>query len=275
MADSLADFIGQVISQKNKFLGFVALLVVVLGLAVLVVYLVPKILHLNATQLTISSKGGEIELKASGPEQDQYYLVVCPQASWQPTHIYLKKGTKVNIVADGRVNVDFHGLFDQIENRIRFEARAEALHPGLKTDSSHTPEEYFSKTEWQQLSPRHYWSDPRGDFDITPTSYLGRQKYKIAPNLAYGALIGTIMSRADVDSSGQPPNEVKDMFFVGRRWPDSNKEEMISGTGWLWLAINDVVEPQDAFPLATKDVVPNLFLLDNLGFYRVVVSVAH
>jgi hypothetical protein len=275
MADSLADFVGQVISQKSKFFGFVALLLVVLGLAILVVYLVPKILHLNATQLTISSKGSEIELKASGPEQDQYYLVVCPQTSWQSTHIYLKKGAKVNIVADGRVNVDFHGLFEQIEKRIKFETKADASHPGLKTDSNHTPEEYFSQTEWQQLKPRHYWSDPQGDFVVTPTSYLGRQKYKIAPNLSYGALIGTIMSREDVDSSGQPPSDVKDIFFVGRRWPDPGKEESIRSTGWLWLAINDVVEPQEAFPLAKNVRVPEVFVLDNLGFYRVVVSVAH
>ena len=273
MADTVADVLKLVISDKKRFFSFIFLLLTVLGIVLLAAWLVPKILHLNATKLTLSSKGSEIELKASGSDQDQYYLVVSPQASWQPTHIYVKKGDKMTIVADGRANIDFHGIYNVIESRIVLEKKVEAAHPGLSKDVNHTPEEYFTETDWQQLAPRHYWSDPEGDFVIGPTSFVGRQRFKLAPTLSYGALLGTILTREDVDSNGEPPNEKKDVFLVGRKWP--TKDETAPVTGWLWLAINDVVEPQDAFPKAKQIRVPDLFLLDNLGFYRVVVSLPH
>jgi len=273
MADSIADVLKLIISETKRFLAFIFLLVVILGLTLTAAWLVPRILHLRPTSLTLSSKGSEIELKSSGSDQDQYYLVVSPQASWQPTHIYVQQGSKMTIAADGRVNVDFHGIYNEVETRIVLENKVAAAHPGLRDDVNHTPEEFFTEEEWQRLAPRHYWSDPEGDFVVTPESFVGRQRFKLAPNLSYGALLGTIMTREEVDSNGEPPSGQKDVFLVGRRWP--RKDETVPATGWLWLAINDVVEPQDAFPKAKGVRVPDLFLLDNLGFYRVVVTLPH
>lgn len=272
---SVAELVEVIISQPARFLAFCGLVTLLMGLSLLIVWLVPIILHVSTSKLTISSKGSEIELKSSAADQDQYYLVVSPQASWQPTHIYVKRGSKLEIVADGRVNIDLHGLSDQIEKRIALEKNIESKHPGLRTDKTHTPEEYFSQQEWATLAPRHYWSGPDGDFVVTPTSFAGRQRYKIAPDLAYGALLGTIMTREDYDSSGQPPNEHGDVLLIGHRWPDPKKEDTVPATGWLWLAINDVVEPESAFPDAKGIRLSDLFLLDNLGSYRVVVTVLH
>src|SRR5215469_7612895 len=150
---SIADLIDSIISDRRKFGAFGMLSVCFVALLLLVVWLVPKLLHVSTSKLTISSKGSEIELKSSTPEQDQYYLIVSPQTGWQPTHIYVNKGTKLEIIADGRVNVDFHGLHEQIERRIGLEENIEKSHPGTKQDANHVPEEYFSEKDWQSLAP--------------------------------------------------------------------------------------------------------------------------
>src|ERR1700733_13013149 len=121
MADSIGDVLKRVISDGKRFFSFVFLLVTVLGLALLAAWLVPKILHLNTTSLTLSSQGSSIELKSSGSDQDHYYLVVSPQTSWQPTHIYVKKGNRMTIAADGRVNIDFHGIYNVVKPAIGLE----------------------------------------------------------------------------------------------------------------------------------------------------------
>lgn len=275
MDKSIADLIEVIISDGKKFAAFFGLLACCLGFGLLAVWLVPRLLHVTTSKVTISSKGSEIELKSSTQEQDQFYLIVSPQMGWQPGHIYLKKGTKVDIVADGRVNTDFHGIFDQVEKRIALERDMVKAHPGLLQDSNHVPEEYFSEEQWQSLAPRHYWSGPQGDFVIAPTSFKGRQKYKIAPDLSYGALLGTIMDREDLDSNGQPPNDARNPFLIGTRWPDPTNEEGAPATGWLWFAVNEVVEPQSLYPKAKGMSVPDMFTLDNLGFYRVVVTIPH
>jgi hypothetical protein len=272
---SMADLLEAIISDWKKFCAFMALISLCLSLIVTVVWLVPPLLHVTPSKITISSKGSEIELKASSQDQDQFYLIVSPQTSWQPTHIYVKKGSKLSIVADGRVNVDLYGLVDYVQKRIDLETQIKTQHSGLREDTNHVPEQYFTEKQWHDLESRHYWSGPMGDAVIAPTSYAGRQKYKIAPELSYGALIGTIMTREDLDSDGQPPNEDHDVFLVGNRWPDPNNEQGATATGWLWLAINDVVEPQLAYPNAKKIRVPELFTLDNLGFYRAVVTIPH
>jgi hypothetical protein len=275
VAKSISDLVEDIISQWTKFFAFIGLAASVVGLILLLVWIVPKLLHLTASQLTISSKGSEIQLKSSGANQDEYYLVVNPQTSWQPTHVFLNKGAKVNIVADGRVNVDFYGLWQQITKRISKESDMEKLHPGLRENPDHTPEEYFSDKDWQELIPRHYWSGPEGDNVFAPTSFKGRQKYKIARDMSYGALIGTILKHEDVDSDGEPPRENYSIFKVGAKWPDPNKDEGAPATGWLWLAVNDVVEPESAFPNAKGVRLSDVFLLDNLGMYRVVITIPH
>jgi len=273
MADTIGDVLKLVLSDRKTFFSFVFLLVTLLGLVLLAAWLVPGILHLSATSMTLSSKGSSVELKSSASDQDNYYFVVNPQSSWQPTHIYIKKGAKMTIAADGRVNVDFRSISDLVQARYDLENKIAETHPGLSKDMNHTPEEFFSEEDWQRLAPRHYWCDPEGDFVVGPTSFVGRKRFKLAPDLSYGALLGTILSREDVDSNGEPPREKKDVFLVGRRWPKN--DETAPATGYLWLAINDVVEPQDEFPKAKGVRVSDLFLLDNLGFYRVVVNLPH
>ena len=275
MNKTIADLVELIISDWKNFLAFTGLVASLVGLALLIVWLVPRLLHVKTSELTISAKGSQIEFRSSTPDQDQYYLVISPQASWQPTHIYVKKGSKIGIIADGRVNIDSHGLNVVIENRIYLEKKIQASHPSLKQDPNHTPEEYFSQKDWQTLVPRHYWSGPEGDNVIADSSFTGRQKYKIAPDLPFGALIGTIMARDDVDSNGQAPPVEGDIFLVGRQWPRPTKEEFAPATGFVWFAINNVVEPEVALPNAKGLRLPDVFLLDNLGFYRAVVTVSH
>lgn len=276
MNKSIADLIELIISDWKKFLAFTGLISALVGLALLIVWLVPVLLHVKTSALTLSPKGSEIEFKSSTADMDQYYLVISPQTSWQPTHIYVKRGSKIGIIADGRVNIDSFGLNTVIQSRIGLEKEMQDSHKGLSQDPKHTPEEYFSEKDWQKLVPRHYWNDPEGDSVIADSSFAGRQKYKIAPGLPFGALLGTIMARDDVDSNGQPPPVEKgDIFLVGRRWPRRTKEEFAPATGFLWFAINNVVEPQEAFPNAKGLRLSDVFLLDNLGFYRAVVTVSH
>lgn len=275
-AKSVADLVDIIIAEPKKFISFMGLLASIVGLIILAAWAIPKLLHLRASEVTFSSKGTEIELKSSGSDRDEYYLVVSPQASWQPTPVYVTKGSKIKIAANGRVNIDLHGLWNEVEVRDGLEERMKSRHPGLMQDAQHTPEEYFSESDWQKLAPRHYWSGPDGDGVIADTSFKGRERYKIAPGMGFGTLVGTIMSRDDVDSDGYPPPvATEDVFLIGSKWPDAKNSEGAPATGWLWLAINDVVEPQSAFPNAQSIRVPDVFLLDNLGFYRVVVTIPH
>jgi hypothetical protein len=272
---TVADLLDLILTDPKKFVAFVGLVGMLLGVGLVIVWLVPKLLKVKASEMTIAGKGSQIVFKATTATQDQYYLVVSPQASWQPTHIYVKQGAAMTILADGRVNVDSNGLSDEVKRRINLEGEAINAHPGLRQDTNHTPEEYYSEQDWQSLVPPHYWSDPEGDNSIADNSFAGRKKYKIAPDLPFGALIGTIMARDDVDSTGQAPPVEGSIFLIGRRWPRGTKEDTAPASGYLWLAINDVVEPTSLFPKAKGIRLHDVFLLDNLGFYRAVVALSH
>lgn len=287
MDKSIADLIELIISDWKRFASFCLLVGVLAGLSLTMIWLVPQILHLTASKLIYSRKEGarieftslknnRIELKSSTKDSDQYYLVVSPQTTWQPTHVHVKKGDKLTILADGRVNIDFHGLFDQTDKRNKLEKEQVRRHPNLRKDPNHTPEQYYSPKEWKTLVLSHYWTGPDGQ-GPSDTAFVGRMKYKIAPDLGFGTLIGAIVS-CDVGKNGQPPIEQHDVFRVGSQWPDPNTDDLAPAAGCLWLTINDVVLPESAVPNA-RGVdglsIPDLFFLDNLGFYRVVVTVPH
>ena len=271
MPDPEPSMIGEIIGSWPNFGRFVLLCLLLAAIGLGTLWGVRYFLHLNTSKVTISTKESGIELMSSGSDKDEYYLVINPQAGWQPTGVCVEEKSKLSAIAQGRVNIDFYGVGDQIQQRIKLEKKMQASHPRLDNDAGHTPEEYFSEKDWDRLKPRHYWSDPGGDEVVTPTSFLGRQKYKLKPTLNYGALIGTFQRQGSNDAEYQPQIKPDDIFLVGREW----HEESAPITGCLWLAVNDVVEPQDAFPKAKGVRVHDLFLQDNLGFYRVVITVPH
>ena len=270
MAESIAGLMSEIVGNWVSLLRTLLLLVAIPVIAIVTFLAVRHYLHLDASKLTISTKESGIELMSSVPDKDVYYLVISPQTGWQPTGVCVEEKSKLSVVAQGRVNIDFYGVGDQIQQRIKLEQKMIKSHRNLANDAGHTPEEYFSEKDWQTLKPRHYWSDPGGDAVVTPTSFLGRQKYKLQPKLNYGALIGTYLRQGSNDPDFEPQVKPEDVFLVGRGWQEENAPK-----GCLWLAVNDVVEPQDAFPNAKGVRVHDLFLQDNLGFYRVVITVPH
>jgi len=243
------------------FLLFVCACGVIIGAGVVALaYVMPKVLGLRAVAMKLESQGGGILLQSTVGNKDVYQLVVNPQEGWQPTHISVKKGQIVEFVAQGRINIDLSGVMNAASLRQSFEA----AHPDLKsTGASTTPEQGYSPEQWSKLRLLHPWVGPNGN-SVPDTAFPARTAYKVMPKENFGALVGALLDRETaerirVQSCGPLPTpQFQCAFLVG----DKHRMD-VDGTGYLWLNINDVVDPHD----------PDLFYEDNLGFFQVLVTV--
>lgn len=120
---------------------------------------------------------------------------------WIDTGIPIEKGKKFTITASGRICLAFHHM-----------------RQGSYTD----------------VPPPHPWVDPEGLREGTtfPARTLRqeeaeRNKYKVAPDLSYGRLIGVV--------SDEVPNRSAETLNIGKK---NNFES--SRSGRLWLTVNDI-----------------------------------
>ena len=231
------------------------------GALVALVFVMPKVLGIHPVAMRLGSEGGGILLQSSVGNKDVYQVVVNPQEGWQSTHIPVKKGQVVEFVAQGRINIDFAGVMNAIGLRQRFEL----MHPQLKNKgATTTPEQVYTSEERNQLRLPNPWVGPNGSNDIEDTDFPGRTQFKVMPKENFGALVGAVSERETAERltvpscDPRPAPQLQCAFLVG------NKHRMdIDGTGYLWLNINDVVDPRD----------PDLFYQDNLGFFQVLITI--
>ncbi|HEY6349129.1 MAG TPA: hypothetical protein VI636_06940 [Candidatus Angelobacter sp.] len=243
------------------FLLFVGACGIVIGAGIVALaYVMPRVLGLHPVAMRLESQEGGILLESTVGNKNVYQLVVNPQEGWQPTHISVKKGQIVEFVAQGRINIDLRGVVDATAFRQKFEE----AHPELNNkDAATTPEQAYTPEQWNKLHLLHPWVGPNGN-NVQDSAFPARTQYKIMPNENFGALVGALLDRETaehikVQNCGPPPAlQFQCAFLIG------DKHEMdVDGTGYLWLNINDVVDPHD----------PDLFYEDNLGFFQVLVTV--
>lgn len=261
---SFADVLHTLLHSPQKlvlFLLFVGACAVIIGAGLIAVaYVMPKVLGLHPVAMKLESQEGGILLQSSVGNKDVYHVVVNPQEGWQPTHISVKKGQVVEFVAQGRINIDLSGVMNAAALRQSFEG----AHPELKSkDAATTPEQGYTPEQWNRLRLLHPWVGPNGD-KVPDTAFPARTEYKVMPKENFGALVGTLLDRETADrirvpSCGPAPAPRSQCaFLIG----DKHRMD-IDETGYLWLNINDVVDPHD----------PDLFYEDNLGFFQVLVTV--
>src|SRR5579864_656759 len=261
---SFADVLHILLHSPQKlllFLLFAGACGVIIGAGlVALAYAMPKVLGLRPVAMKLESQEGGILLESTVGNKDVYHIVVNPQEGWQPTHISVKKGQIVDFVAQGRINIDLRGVVDATALRQKFED----AHPELKNkDATTTPEQAYTPEQWSQLHLLHPWVGPNGG-NVQDSAFPSRTQYKIMPKENFGALVGALLDRETaerirVQSCGPPPApQFQCAFLVG----DKHRMD-VDGTGYLWLNINDVVDPHD----------PDLFYEDNLGFFQVLVTV--
>jgi hypothetical protein len=262
---SFPDVLHVLLDSPRRFLFFLMFLCacagIIGGALVSLLYIVPKVLDVHPVAMKLGSEGGGILLESNVGNKDVYHIVVNPQEGWQPTHIPLKKGQVVEFVAQGRVNIDLAGVVDSNELRQKFEN----THPELRNKgATTTPEQAYTQEQRNKLGLRNPWAGPNGSNNVVDANFPGRTQYKIMPKENFGALIGTVFERETaerlkVPSCDPPPApQFRCAFLVG------DKRRMdVDGTGYLWLNINDVVDPE----------APDLFYQDNIGFFQVLITV--
>ena len=261
---SFADIIHVVIHSPRRLLVFLLFLMacggIIAGALVGLAFVMPKVLGLRPVAMKLESQEGGILLESTVGNKNVYQVVVNPQQGWQPTHISITKGQVVEFVAQGRINIDLSGIVNGVALRRSFED----THPELKgKDGKATPEQSYTPEQWNKLRLLHPWVGPNGN-NVEDTSFAARTQYKVMPKENFGALVGAVLEnetaeRVKLQPCGSPPAlQFQCAFLIGE------KHRMdVDSTGYLWLNINDVVDPHD----------PDLFYQDNLGFFQVLVTI--
>lgn len=245
------------------FLVFVCACAGILGGALVsLLYIMPKVLGVRPVAMKLSSEGGGILLESEVGNKNVYHVVVNPQEGWQPTHIAVKKGQVVEFVAQGRINIDLGGVMNSVELR----QQLETTHPELRNKgATTTPEQAYTPEQRNKLVQlRNPWVGPNGSNNVEDANFPGRTQYKVMPKENFGALVGTVFERETVERLKVPSCEPRPSLQFECAFLIGDKHRMdIDGTGYLWLNVNDVVDPHD----------PDLFYQDNTGFFQVLITV--
>jgi len=243
------DVLDGILTTTRRYFAFVFLIIIVMGSIAGLGWVLTRILHLNTAQVKFSSEGNQILLQTTSGNTTQYQFVVNPQQCWQPTHIRVEKDQMITFLADGSVNIDLAGLVDKVHTRQKLEKPYEKL----KTNTSDTPEAHYGEKQWKQLELSRPWAGPEGGSNLS--TYQGRDALRVFPGANYGALVGAILD----EDAERPSYLIKPpaAFVIGR-----SLHRSAAKSGYIWLAVNDVVDLTH----------PELFLEDNVGYSRVVVT---
>jgi hypothetical protein len=204
---------------------------------------------IGGAEVRVSSDGPQVFFEtASGVKT--YNVVVHPQG-WQKTMIQLRKNDQVEVHAEGSVNMDLYGLIDAVEKKHALEAKsAQQYH--IASSSSDVPENHYTDQEWDQIRLVRPWMGPQGMAGFTP-SFAGRRTLTLLMDAPHGILVGAIRTG---NSESEPAR--KDAFAIG-----AHAHFTAQNDGELWLTVNDI----------TNEKYPQMFYLDNIGFYSALVTV--
>ncbi|HKD13928.1 MAG TPA: hypothetical protein VKE71_05210 [Candidatus Angelobacter sp.] len=255
----MSEVLALILGGWSKFFKFLLLLaltfVILLAFAGGVLRLLPH----QTSELKIGS--GDLSasiLFAQPTEAGQEYLVMVAPQGWEETGIAVREGDAVSFEAGGRVNVDLEGLNLSLQARHNAEERVKAAEMKAgrweKEKNDFVLEQHFTPQEVQSSIPHWRWNGPDGLRNSDRYANPARKKRAIIPQRDYGALVAAIRE------TGVTPSR-DDAFFVGK-----SNTIRAQRTGKLYFAVNDVLND-------TNKDFPDMFLVDNIGFFYVRVTV--
>lgn len=243
-------------------------------------------LGLRPTELSMSASGMSVKLERRLANGVEYFVAVSPQVGWQDTDIEIKTTDDVEFWASGHVNLSIFRVNESVQLRRQVEGainclrapngprpcadpRSQRFVDSLQKDTLLTPEALFTKEDYERIRPGQPWLGPDGDTVMSDRSFRGRTYKKLAPALPYGRLAGLILPKAEDPDWGN----VSQAFGIGRSLESKGGERSAKKTGDLWLAVNDVWNGTGKLTGSTYP--DNLFMLDNVGFFWVRITVTH
>jgi hypothetical protein len=249
----LADVILLVLEQPGKLFLAGGLLLVCTAFLLLFLGAFKWMFGIGDAEWELSAKGPEIYFESKSGEK-RYQFTVQPQG-WQRTSLHLKAGDILSFQAIGKVNVDAGELIDKQQKRLALESEmVKRFH--IDVASSDVPENHYSDAQMNELKLDRAWNDPNGQMINYKPAFSGRQNNRLMPGAPVGMLLGTISSK----SSDSEPENLSAMFRIGNSLPSY----VVENEGELWFTVNDIKGPPR---------YPDLFYVDNLGFFQVTVTV--
>lgn len=263
---TFADVFDDILTDRRKFLSFLALIGVLSLTLLFVGWLVTTMLGIKTKdikELNISASGAHMLLE-SVTDHHREYIVIVPAQGWQRSGIEVKKGDQIRFVAEGAVNIDLWSIMQKASQRHELEQRITSARSldRQSTDPTSVPEHYFStdltKEERDKLRLLRPWNGPNGTDETKikalENAFAGRTAKKIIPSAPFGALIGAV-----AEPVNDPPKK-QDAFLIGRNY--GGEEFSSQKDGELWFNINDVWDEGDT-------EYPNKFYDDNVGHFWV------
>lgn len=267
---TFADIFDDILTDRRKFLSFLAL-IGVLSLSLLFVgWFVTTMLGIKTKdikELNISASGAHMLLE-SVTGQYREYIVVVPAQGWARSGIEVKKGDRIQFVAEGAVNIDLWSIMQKVTKRHEFEARITSARSldRQSPDPTSVPEHYFAtdltREERDKLRMLRPWNGPNGNDESTikilENAFAGRTAKKIMPSAPFGALIGAVTEKVN-----EPPTK-QEAFLIGKNY--GGEKFSAQKDGQLWFNVNDVWDEGDT-------EYPNKFYDDNVGHFWVKVLI--
>jgi hypothetical protein len=254
-AQSFADLLTVLLDDWKKFVKFLVLLFFACVFAFGLVYGILRSLPRSTSEL----KFGSGSILFSQPTKDgQEYLIVIPPQGWQETGIAVREGDHLSFEAGGRVNIDLEGLNLALEARHSADNRIIDAEKKAgrweKERNDFAPELHYTPEDRQNIKPHWSWIDPNGLQDTKRLANPAHQRRSILPEKGYGALLAAIR-----ETGVKPTRE--DAFFVG-----ASNTCVAKRSGKLYFVANDVTYDDPDFP--------DLFMIDNIGFFYARVTIS-
>jgi hypothetical protein len=253
---TFGDVLDSVLDQPRRLVVLFLLVIGFFGLAVGAVWVVTKMLGLQASEVDIGAENAKVVFESVQKKtgNEDYVVVVNPQG-WQNTGIDVSAGDKLTFHAGGKICVDMNSIWENAQLRLKFEGdivKANKINPDDPT--AKPPEDYFSDEQKRQLILERPWTDPDGfNLKAFHPSYQSRHNRYLLPEKPAGGLVGGVTPGA-----GEPDRA--EAFFIGKQ-----DTYVAPQDGQLWFTVNDVQfsDPSN----------PNLFYNDNVGSFWVRVTV--
>jgi hypothetical protein len=250
----LGDVIFFIMERPSKLFLVAGLLFVCTVFLLLFLAIFKWMFGIGNAEWQLSAKGPEIYFQSRSGEK-RYQFTVQPQG-WQRTSLNLKKGDVLTFRAMGKVNIDTGNLINKQQKRLNLEVEiAKRFHIDLH--SSDVPENHYSEAQLNDLKLERAWNEPDGLVDIYKPAFGGREKKRLLPGAPVGSLLGIVTSK----TSDKGPEDFSAIFKIGSSLPSYT----VQNDGELWFVVNDITGPAS---------YPDLFYIDNIGFFQVMVTVA-
>jgi hypothetical protein len=255
LGSSIADLLSSVLSDWSKFVKFLLLLVCICAMIFGLVYVTLNNLPKETQEIKFGSTGS-ILFSRSTKNGEEYVVVISPQG-WQETAISVDQGDKIRVEASGKVQIDSAGLNYAIASRRDADHRIlqEEIKAGRweQEKNNFLPEDHYTPEDHEKIMLRWTWSTPKG-LDTGGTLFPARPKESVMPSRGYGALLAAIRE------TGVLPDR-QDAIFIG-----TSANLVAQKSGKLYFVVNDLLSKDKNFP--------DMFFVDNIGFYYAKVTVS-